>query len=84
MFYLIQNSTEKGFTSLLESMDKLGIEYEICKYIPFIHEIEFKTDRKDVFCFGAYDMTGVSDKYGFKPGQIDNKNHNYEIYAPKC
>lgn len=83
MFYLVQNTAEERFPFLLEAMDKLGIEYEVCKYIPFVHEIEFTTDRKDIFCFGAYDLTGVSDKYGFKPGQIDNKNHNYEIYAPK-
>ncbi len=83
MFYLIQHTEEERFPFLIEAMDKLGIEYEVCKYKPFIHEIEFKTDRKDIFCFGAYEMSGVSEKYGFNPGQIDNKNNDYEIYAPK-
>jgi hypothetical protein len=83
MFYLVQDSTEDRYPALLEAMKKLGIGYEVCKYRPFIHEIDFTTKRKDVFCFGAYDLTGVAEKYGFIPGQMSNDNHNYEIYGPK-
>jgi len=83
MFYLVQDSTEDRYPALLEAMKKLGIEYEVCKYRPFIHEIDFTTKRKDVFCFGAYDLTGVAEKYDFIPGQMSNDNHNYEIYGRK-
>ena len=83
MFYLVQNSTEDRYPALLEAMEKLNVGYEVCKYRPFIHEIEFTTDRKDVWCFGAYDMTSVSEKYGFKPGQMANENHDFEVYASK-
>jgi len=83
MFYLIQKSSEERYPAFIEAMEKLGIEYEICKYRPFIHEIDFKTERKDVFCFGAYELTDISEKYGFIPGQISSKNHNFEIYGHK-
>lgn len=83
MFYLIQDSKEERYQILLDTLDRLKMEYEVCKYRPFLHEIEFKTDRKDIWCFGAYDLTGLSEKYGFKPGQMANDNHNFEVYGPK-
>ena len=67
---------------MIEELNKLGLGYEVCKYRPFIQEIQFNTDRKDIWCFGAYNLTGLSEKYGFYPGQMANENHDFEVYAP--
>jgi hypothetical protein len=83
MFYLIQNSNEERYPAMIEALEKLGLGYEVCKYRPFIYEIDFTTNRKDVWCFGAYDLTGLHEKYGFYPGQMSNSNHDFEVYAPK-
>ena len=83
MIYLIQNNTfqERHFDMLIQNLERLGLEYEICKYIPFLHEVEFKTERKDVWCFGAYSMMETNKKYDWYPGCMINKNHDFEVYG---
>ena len=83
MFYLLQKNTflEYEYINLTEALERLGLEYELVQVFPFIEDIEFKTERKDVFCFGGLKMTRVFSKYGWKPGCIMTKNHDYEIYA---
>lgn len=60
----------------------MGLEYEVCRFIPFVGEIEFETDRKDVFCFGAVKLAHIAKKYGFYPGSMFNDNHDFEVYSP--
>ena len=83
MYYLIQENTykEKNFDNLIHNLERLGLEYEICLFRPFIHEVYFETTRKDVFCFGAYSMTETASKYGFEPGCMANENHDYMVYG---
>ena len=83
MIYLVQNNTfnEKHFDQLIANLVSLKLDYEVCKYIPFLGEVEFTTDRKDVFCFGAYSMANTSEKYGWKPGMLGNENHDFEVYG---
>lgn len=85
MIYLIQENTfrERNYEQIIHALERLGLEWEECKYIPFVHEVQFKTDRKDVWCFGAYSMTETAVKYGFKPGCMANENHDFEVYGPK-
>ena len=54
--------------------------YEIVKVLPFTEEVEFKTDRKDVFPFGAVKLSRISRKYGWYPGSQLNENHDYMVY----
>jgi len=68
---------------MIEGLERLGMGYEICRFIPFIHEVEFETDRKDIWCFGAYSMTNTAQKYGWTPGTMANENHDLEVYGPK-
>lgn len=84
MFYLIQQNTwsERNFDNIISTLERVGLDYEVCRFIPFVHEIEFKTDRKDVWCFGAIKMAHIAQKYGFNPGSMFNDNHDYEVYAP--
>jgi hypothetical protein len=44
-------------------------------------EIEFTTDRKDVFLFGSLKLARLSKKYNWSPGAVVTENHNYEIYS---
>ena len=85
MFYLIQENIfkEANYDHMIETLERLGLEYESCRFIPFIHEIEFKTERKDVWCYGAIKLADVAKKYGFLPGSMMNDNHDFEVYSPK-
>ena len=59
----------------------MELPYEIVKVLPFIEEFEFKTDRKDVFCFGSVKMSRVAKKYDWYPGSLLNDNHDYRVYS---
>lgn len=79
MYYIIQENTfnEKGHDRLLKALDRFDLPYEIIKVKPFIEELEFSTDRKDVFCFGGTKMARLAHKYNWNPGVILTENHNF-------
>lgn len=83
MYYIVQEDLFKEFhhKTLIQTLERFKFDYEIVKFRPFIHEIEFKTNRKNVFCFGAVKMAHVANKYDWQPGSFMNENHNYEVYA---
>lgn len=83
MYYVIQENTfrEENFDVLVYNLERLELEYEIVKVLPFIEEFEFKTDRKDVFCFGCVKMSRIAYKYGWTPGSLMNENHDYRVYS---
>jgi hypothetical protein len=85
MFYIIQRNTFKQvhFGLLTEALQRYGLEYEVANCIPFLNEVEFTTERKDVFCFGAYGMGTNYKRYGWTPGSLMNENHNFEVYSKK-
>ena len=82
MYYVIQENVfmEKAFDTLIEAIERLGLEYEIVKLLPFVEEIPHKTDRKDVFAFGALKMARLAKKYNWNPGVLMTPNHDYEVY----
>ena len=49
--------------------------------IKISEEVDFKTDRKDVFVFGSIKLARLSKKYGWNPGAVITENHNYEVYS---
>lgn len=83
MFYVIQENVfkETHYNLLIECLDKFKFDFEIVKFRPFCHDIEHTTTRKDVWCFGSVSMSKAAKKYGWKPGSMYNKNHDFEIYA---
>lgn len=85
MYYIIQENLfkEHHYQTLIDTMGKFGFDYEIVKFVPFVRDIEFKTERKDVFCFGSVSMASAAKKYGWKPGSMLNDNHDFNIYAEK-
>jgi len=82
MYYIVQENTfrEQQYDFLIESLDRLELPYEIIKVLPFIDTIEFKTNRKDVFCFGAMKLARLSQNQNWKPGSIMTPNHDFMVY----
>jgi len=87
---------EEHYDMLIDLIKRHKFEYDIVKYRPFLNEIValpvendgeqqedviYKTDRKNVFCFGAVSMAKAATKYGWNPGSMMNKNHDYEVYG---
>lgn len=85
MYYLIQENLfkETNFHILVELLNRHKIGYEIIKFRPFTEDLEFETDRSDIFCFGSVNMTKVAAKYGWNPGIVYNENHDMELYGKK-
>ena len=84
MYYLVQENIfgERHHETLLHNLERLGLDYELVKLVPFENTIEFKTKRKDIFVFGAIKIAHIAEKYGFKPGSMYNENHDFEVYGP--
>lgn len=82
MYYIVQERLykEDEWDDLINALERLELEYEVIKLLPFIDDIEFETDRKDVFVFGALKMARITPKYGWKPGVIMTPNHDFEVY----
>jgi len=83
MYYVIQENmfSEPNYDILIQTLERMGLEYEIVKVRPFIEDFEFKTKRKDVFCFGSVKMTRLAKKYEWYPGSLLNENHDYRVYS---
>lgn len=83
MYYIIQENLfrEEGHAKLIACLEKFQIPYELVTVRPFIEEVDFKTDRKDVFVFGSLKLARLSKKYGWNPGALVTENHNYEVYS---
>lgn len=83
MHYVLQENTfrEENHDVLVKTLERAGLSYEIVKVLPFVEDFEFKTDRKDVFCFGAVKMSRLATKYGWNPGSLLNSNHDYRVYS---
>lgn len=85
MFYLLQQNIfkETHYDQLIEFLGKFGLDHEIIRFVPFVQEIEHKTKRKDVWCWGSVNMAHAAKKYGWHPGSMYNDNHDYKVYAPE-
>lgn len=82
MFYIIQENTfrEANYDNLVKSLKRLNLDYEVVRVKPFVEELEFNTDRKDVFIFGSLKLARLGKNYNWNPGSLSNDNHNYEVY----
>ena len=68
------------YDAIFHALDRLGLEYEVIDCLPFTDKLEFKTDRKDVFCFGTVKMANLATKEGFNPGSFYGGDHDFLIY----
>lgn len=83
MYYLVQENTfrEENYNVLIDTLERYNLPYEIVKVRPFLEDFEFKTDRKDVFCFGSVKMSRLGKKYSWYLGFLLNENHDYRVYS---
>jgi hypothetical protein len=83
MYYVIQENVfkETHYNIMIDAMKRFNFDFEIVKFIPFCHDIEFKTERKDVWVWGSVTMSRVAEKYGWSPGSMYNENHDFEVYG---
>lgn len=83
MYYIVQENLfkEKHYHTLIELLKRYKLDYETIPFRPFTNTLDFKTDRKDVFCFGSVNMSKVALQYGWNPGSFHNSNHDIEIYG---
>ena len=54
MYYVIQENLfrEHHFHTLIDHLKRYKLDYELVAYRPFVHNVEVKTDRKDVWFLG--------------------------------
>jgi len=85
MYYIIQENLfkEPHYNLLINFLDNFNVGYEVIKFRPFTEELEFVTNRKDVWCWGSANMSKLAYKYDWKPGSMYNENHDIDIYGPK-
>lgn len=83
MHYIVQKNLfrEEGHAKLISSLEKFDLSYELVDVKPFIEEVEFETERKDVFVFGSLKLGRLSKKYLWNPGALITENHDYEVYS---
>ncbi len=83
MYYVVQENTfkEVHYEKLIEAFHKLRLDYEIVQVRPFIDTFEYKTDRKDVFVFGALKLADMARKLKWVPGAIVGPNHDFTVYS---
>ena len=83
MFYIVQKNVfrEENYDKIFEALNRLGLEYEIVDCPPFVEQLEFKTERKDVFTFGSVKMSRLSTLNDWKPGSFYGGNHDFSVYS---
>ena len=82
MYHIVQENCfrEENYDNLILALDRLGVEYEIVKVLPFTDDIEFKTNRKDVFVWGAVKLARIAKLQDWNPGSLINDNHDFNVY----
>jgi hypothetical protein len=83
MYYIIQENLfrEHHFNTLIEHLKRYNMDYEVIPFRPFTDELEFKTDRKNVWAFGSTNLAVVAKKYDWYPGSMYNENHDLTVYG---
>lgn len=82
MFHIVQENCfqEENYDNLILALDRLGLEYEIVKVYPFIDDVEYKTDRTDIFNWGSIKLSKIAKKFNWKPGTFLGDNHDFMVY----
>ncbi len=83
MYHLLQENLfrEVNHTGLVNALTRLDLEYEVIKLRPFVEDVPFVTERKDVMVWGAVKLARLANKYGFTPGSFLNESHDYDVYS---
>jgi hypothetical protein len=82
MYYIIQENVfrDTHYDSILDALNRLRMEYEIV-WLDNKETFDFKTHRKDIFCFGSMKLARLAKKNAWYPGSLMNENHDYLVYS---
>ncbi len=83
MYYIIQENVfrESHYDRIVTTVQRLSLDYEIVRLSGEREDFDFKTNRKDVFCFGAMKLARLARKLDWHPGSLMNDNHDFEVYG---
>lgn len=83
MYYIVQENVFRDvhYDRIVNALQRLQLEYEVVS-LNDKEDFSFKTDRKDVFCFGSIKLARLATKHAWNPGSLMNENHDYAVYAP--
>jgi hypothetical protein len=83
MHYIIQENLfrEEGHAKLISCLERFKISYELVNVKPFVEEVEYRTERQDVFVFGSLKLARLAKNYNWNPGAVVTENHDYEVYS---
>ena len=83
MYHIVQENCfkEPHYNKLIESLIRLDLPYEIIKLKPFIEDIEYTTDRKDVMVWGAIKLARLAKEKDWNPGSFMSDKHDYDYYS---
>jgi hypothetical protein len=82
MHYVVQDNIFRdiNYNNLIIALDRLKLSYEIVSVYGDRDDIQFDTDKKNVFPFGGLKMARISNQYNWTPGTQMNDQHDYEVY----
>jgi hypothetical protein len=82
MYYIIQENlfNESGYYTLIDTLNKFSLDYEVVTVPADNDDIIFHTQRKDVFVFGSLKLGRISKQYDWYPGSLITKNHDFNVY----
>lgn len=84
MRWVIQDNLydEDGYVRFIDSLDRMGEQYDIVKVIPFAHELSPDIDYSDehTIVMGSDALVKVSEKKGWKPGAFTNENFDHRVW----
>ncbi len=82
MHYVIQMNVFKdhNYNIIFKALDRLGLSYEEVDFYDN-GNVNFETDRKDVFVFGSIKLALVGTQQGWEPGSFYGGNHDFSIYS---
>lgn len=83
MKYIVQENVfrHENYNIIFETLDKLGLEYEVVKFKEDGSiDVETKEDEK-VFVFGSIRMARLSAEKNWYPGSFFGNHHDFNVYG---
>lgn len=83
MYYLIQKNVfaDPRYNEIFRVLETLDLPYEIVTLIPNRNELNYKTNRKDVFVYGSVKLARMTRDFDWRPGSFYGNNHEFDKYS---
>ncbi|MBB4807930.1 hypothetical protein HNP38_003246 [Chryseobacterium defluvii] len=84
MYFLIQANIylDPDHYKIFDALEELNIAYDVINIPPNAKEIDFETDRKDIFVYGSVTIARLAKQNSeWYPGSFYGGNHLYEVYS---